>query len=579
MMQIHIDAQQGNIAGVARKIANGVDIDRLDENHLQTPLMCAVSSDNAGIDMISFLLEHGANVNAIEQRNTVLGLAVQSRNLEKIQFILDAGANINYQTAEGYDVLIDAMHGQDIDILQDQDLISTLNLLISRGAAVNGMNSYGETAIKIAARIGRFDAVKLLLNAGANPEQLEWTELMHAIVFGSFEQVKLLLEQGADHNVYDCCDRTPWLLSIQVGELPKAKLLLAAGANHNDGENCGQPSLMYAIENNRLEILQWLIVEGFDIEATDEFNNTALIIASEYGATDCFRTLLEAGANPSRINNFNYKAIEIAINLEIVKMLVASGEDLNDINKDMQRCLRQLQLSPTGIENSKLLLSQLSPEEYFVGKHPRFGKTNPELIKIPFWEAMIYESCSAYTAKNIFKDTGNWESKVWCYDRFGRTITELPDGRIVEIAGEYEDYYNPDFCIYNDVVVYQGDGNFQIFGYPQDVFPPTDFHSATLVGEYIYIIGNLGYLGTRIYNETPVYRLHIHTFKIEKLKTTGDKPGWISEHKAYYTEPGKIHITGGKLCVIGNEKIEDYIDNSVDYVLDLINLTWSRTTF
>ncbi|MBD2731522.1 ankyrin repeat domain-containing protein [Nostoc sp. FACHB-892] len=571
MQKIHIYAQQGDIAGVARKIANGVDIERVDEYSQQTPLMCAVSSPNAGVDMIRFLLEHGANVNAVQQQsqNTVLGLAVQSGNLDKIQLILDAGADINYQSLDGYDVLINAMHGR--DILQDQNLISTLNLLISRGAAVNGMSSYGESAIKVAAQVGRFDAVKLLLNAGANPEQLGWTELMHAIVFGSLEQVLLLLEQGADQDVRDCWHRTPWLLSIQVGELPKAKLLLAARVNHNDVGNCGKTPLMYAIENNRLEVLQWLIAEGFDIEATDDFSNTALIIAAEHGATDCVKILLEAGANPSRINNCDDKAIKIATNKEIVRMLIAVGEDVNDINDDMRRSL-------TGIANSKFSLSQLSPKQYFAGKHPRFGKANPELMKIPFWQAMICEGCSAYTAKNLFNDKENWQDKAWCYDRFGRTITELPDGRIVEIAGEHEDYYDPDFCIYNDVVVYQGDGNFQIFGYPKDIFPPTDFHSATLVGKYIYIIGNLGYADARIYNETSVYRLDWYTFKIEKLETTGNKPGWISHHKAYYKEQDKIYITGGKLCVMGNEKLEDYIENSDDYVLDLVNLTWSRAT-
>ncbi|NEU84160.1 ankyrin repeat domain-containing protein [Nostoc sp. UIC 10630] len=570
MQKIHIYVQQGDIAGVARKIANGIDIECLDEYSQQTPLMCAVSSANAGIDMIRLLLEHGANVNAVEQesQNTVLGLAVQSGNLDKIQLILDAGADINYQSPDGYDILIHAMHGR--DILRDENLISTLNLLISRGAVVNGMSSYGESAIKVAAHIGRFDAVKLLLNAGANPEQLGWTELMHAIVFGSLEQVLLLLEQGADQDVRDCWHRTPWLLSIQMGELPKAKLLLAGGANHNDVGNCGKTPLMYAIENNRLEVLQWLIAERFDIEATDDFSNTALIIAAEHGATDCVKILLEAGANPSRINNCDDKAIKMATNKEIVRMLIAVGEDVSDINDDMRRSL-------TGIDNSKFSLSELSPEQYFAGKHPRFGKTNPELMNIPFWQAMICDGRSAYTGKNIFNDIENCQDKVWCYDRFGRTITQLSDGRIVEIAGEHEDYYDPDFCIYNDVVVYQSDGNFQIFGYPQDVFPPTDFHSATLVGEYIYIIGSLGYSGTRIYHETPVYRLHIHTFVIEKIETTGDKPGWISKHKAYHQKPAKIHITGGKICVVRNEKVEDYIDNSVDYVLDLINLNWSRT--
>ena len=155
-MQIHIYAQQGNIAGVGHEIAKGVDIDCIDENEYsqQTPLMYAVSSTNAGIDMIHFLLEHGANVNAIAEQSdyTVLGLVVQSGNLEKIQLILDAGANIHYQTPQEYDVLIDAMHGR--DILLDQNLLSILDLLISKGAAVNGMSSYGETAIKVAARIG-----------------------------------------------------------------------------------------------------------------------------------------------------------------------------------------------------------------------------------------------------------------------------------------------------------------------------------------------------------------------------------------------------------------------------------------
>jgi ankyrin repeat protein len=567
-MQIHIYAQQGDIAGVAREIANGVDIDCLEEDNWQTPLMYALNSPNAGSDMIRFLLQHGANVNAVEPEpeHTVLELAVQSGNVEKVGLILDTGADINYRRRGEYDVLIDAMSGR--DILQDENLIETLSLLISRGASVNGMSSYGETAIKVAAHVGRFDAVQLLLNAGANLEQLGWTQLMYAIVFEGLEQVQSLLEQGADQNVRDCWNRTPWLLSIQVGELPKVKLLLAAGANYNERGNCGQTPLMYAIGNNRVEVLQWLIAEGCDVEATDDFGNTALMMAAERGATDCVRILLEAGANAGRADNYDNRAIKMATNLEIVRMLVAAGEDLSDINDDMRRLL-------TGINRSTFSLSKLSPEQYFADKHPRFGRTNPELMEIPFWQAMIREGCSAYTAKQLFDDTENWQDLAWCYQRFGRTITQLPDGRVIEIAGEHEDYYDPDFCIYNDVVVYQGDGNFQIFGYPEDVFPPTDFHSATLVGEDIYIIGNLGYVDARIYYETPVYRLHCHTLKIDKIETTGDKPGWISRHKAYYKEPNQIYITGGKLWLM-NDETSEYIDNSVDYVLDLIKLTWSR---
>jgi len=60
----------------------------------------------------------------------------------------------------------------------------------------------------------------------------------------------------------------------------------------------------------------------------------------------------------------------------------------------------------------------------------------------------------------------------------------------------------------------------------------------------------LGYQNERNPNETPVYRLNCNTFKIERIKTTGDKPGWISKHKAKHHPPSQIYITGGKLWTI-----------------------------
>ena len=566
-MQIHTYAKQGNIRGVVEEIAKGVDINCIDKDNFQTSLMYAVTSANADIDMVQFLIENGANVNAVDKsefQNTVLGLAVSSGNLAKIQLLLDAGANINYQRPHGYDVLIDAMHGRDIS--QDENLIPILNLLLERGAKVNSISSYRETALKIASRLGRFDAVQLLLASGCDSQQLKWTELMSAIVFGSLEDVKNLLQQKkVDLTVRDYWQRTPWLLSIQVGDVEKAKLILASGINRSDRGLGGQTPLMYAIDNNRLEVLKWLIAEGFDVEATDEYDNTPLIAAAETGATDCVRILLDAGANPGRVFDYDRKAINSASNMSIVRMLVEAGEDLSEINNEMQQVLR-------GVAGSEL---KVSKEQYLVGKHRRFGKTNPEVMEIDFWKAMICCGFSAWKAKDTFDDADNWDEPVWCYERFGRTITELPDGRIVEIAGEHEDYYDPDFCIYNDVVVHQGDGNFQILGYPKDIFPPTDFHSATLVEEYIYIIGNLGYIDKRINQETPVYRLNWQSFKIEKVETTGEKPGWISSHKAYYQEPSKIYITGGKVWQIVNEQ-KEYVENSLNYTLDLTTLQWSQ---
>jgi ankyrin repeat protein len=566
-MQIHTYAKQGNIQGVGEEIAKGVEIDCVDQNKPRTPLMYAVASKKADIDMIRFLIENGADLNAAEGefQETVLGLAIKSGNLAKIQFLLDSGADINYQRPHGYDALIDAMHGRDIS--QDQDLIAILRVLLQKGAKVDGISSYQETALKVASRVGRFDAVQLLLKAGCDRQQLKWTPLMYSIVFGSFKDVKNSLEQGADLNVRDGWSRTPWLLSIQVGDLDKAMLILDSGANRQDRGIGGQSSLIYAIENNHVAVLNWLIAEGFDLEAADDSNTTPLIAAAETGATDCVRILLAAGANPGKVNDFNQKAINSASNMSIVRMLVEAGENLSEINGEMRRTL-------TGVTDREL---QVSQKQYLAGKYRRFGTSNPEIMEIDFWRGMVRCGLSAWSAKVAFGDIDSQDKPVWCYDRFGRTITALPDGRIVEIAGEHEDYYDPDFCIYNDIVIYENDGSFQILSYPQDIFPPTDFHSATLIGKYIYIIGNLGYTNSRISEETPVYKLNWQSFRMARVDTTGNKPGWINRHQAFYHEPSNtIHISGGFIWQEIDEQTDKYGENHLNYVLDLTTLEWSQ---
>jgi hypothetical protein len=76
------------------------------------------------------------------------------------------------------------------------------------------------------------------------------------------------------------------------------------------------------------------------------------------------------------------------------------------------------------------------------------------------------------------------------------------------------------------------EGGIRILGYPESVFPPTDFHTATLIERRVYIIGSLGYPGTRRHGETPIYRLSVDTFQIERVDARGDAPGWLYGHRA-----------------------------------------------
>jgi hypothetical protein len=167
---------------------------------------------------------------------------------------------------------------------------------------------------------------------------------------------------------------------------------------------------------------------------------------------------------------------------------------------------------------------------------------------------------------------GGGADPPWCFDRLGMSYTRLEDGRSVLVAGEHEDGSDPDFRIFNDVIVIHPDGGIQVFGYPASDFEPTDFHSATLVGDNIWIIGGLGYVRRRS-GPIPVYRLNVTTFEIQKIETTGDVPTRIYDHVARLVG-NQIEISSGK-NIFFRKKEEIHRRNWGIFTLDLHTLVWT----
>lgn len=219
----------------------------------------------------------------------------------------------------------------------------------------------------------------------------------------------------------------------------------------------------------------------------------------------------------------------------------------------------------------------ITPAMFAEQKYPQFGTSNPEQMRKPFWELMIRGEHIAWWARTTFDAMyGTAPGAIWCFERFGMSRTTLPDGRVICIAGEHEDHYDPDFYIYNDVIILHPDDTITIYGYPKTVFPPTDFHSATLIGNKILIIGTLGYMQARVPGVTPVYQLDCTTFRIEQITTTGAFPGWLFEHDARVEDGGaSVVISGGKLIVIEDDK-QVITPNRWDYRLSLHSHTWTR---
>ena len=145
------------------------------------------------------------------------------------------------------------------------------------------------------------------------------------------------------------------------------------------------------------------------------------------------------------------------------------------------------------------------------------------------------------------------------------------------MGGEHEDYYDPDFYIYNDVVIFAPADLIEIYGYPKEVFPPTDFHTACLLGSQLIIIGGLGYPADRRPGYTPVYALDLAGHRIVKMESSGENPGWIFEHDAEVDAQGTVIIQGGQVVEErnGNQRFRRNFDQ---YALNSQTWTWRRLT-
>lgn len=194
----------------------------------------------------------------------------------------------------------------------------------------------------------------------------------------------------------------------------------------------------------------------------------------------------------------------------------------------------------------------------------------------PLWEWLIETRLDAYSANQAFNGPSSMDAgPMWCFQRYGQSTTLLPDGLSVLIGGEHEDHYDPDFYIYNDIVIAAENVPPRILGYPREVFPPTDFHSATLIDGRIVVIGNLGYPEDRRADLTQVLLVDCKDWSVSRIHSTGNAPGWIHGHQATLQDDARILITGGKLDRGAGVSLAENID---DWLLHVDGGRWERLT-
>ena len=139
--------------------------------------------------------------------------------------------------------------------------------------AVQRPNSFGWTALHLAAFAGNVANTQLLIDKGADvnvraKSRFLNTPLQTALLTGQYETAKMLLEHGADPLVRQSKGFTPMHEAALLGRADLIELLLAHGAEINSMADNGHTPMAEALRGHHEDIAALLKSKGGKIEPT-----------------------------------------------------------------------------------------------------------------------------------------------------------------------------------------------------------------------------------------------------------------------------------------------------------------------
>jgi ankyrin repeat protein len=209
-----------------------------------TALHWAVHRDD--LETVDLLIRAGADVRAANRYGVMpLSLAAVNGRAAIVERLLKAGADPNTSLPEGETALLTAARTGKAD---------TIRLLLAHGADVNASVN-GQTALMWAAARNNVAAIGTLVELGAD---------INARTNSPPQSVGRTSESGNTFSAPSPTGFTPLMFAIRAGHLDAVRLLLEAGANVNDTLSDGTTALVVATANAHWELADFLLDKGAD---------------------------------------------------------------------------------------------------------------------------------------------------------------------------------------------------------------------------------------------------------------------------------------------------------------------------
>jgi len=324
-------ARAGTAEMVKTLLSHGADVKAKENVHGQDALMWAISQKHP--DIVRVLIEHGADVHARTSSNPQLFYTGEP-----------AGAGRNrtdwvMRTIEtgGSTALMFAARQGDLE---------SAKLLLAAGASPNDVTADGMSALVLASYSGHSDVAKLLLSKDANPNagDVGYTALHVAVLKGDLELVKTLLAYGANPNAQitkgtpitregadlvlpsPLVGATPFLLAAKFLEIDMMRVLAKAGANPLLATTDGTTPLMASTG------VGW----GGGVDRRGASLNEGSVVNDEDRALEATKLALDLGADVNTANEAGDTALHAAASKgynSIAQVLADKGAKLDVKNK------------------------------------------------------------------------------------------------------------------------------------------------------------------------------------------------------------------------------------------------------